>query len=649
MPASATAALPFAARSQTPQLSHFFHIPAPPLFAAYKLYEFGIIEPRALPIHFALHDMYGRRRIGRHRFYKIDLSKITDAIGHDNYRVEPRRNRTAVNRLFAVGLWNETAAGIRPAKSLDDLTIDSRQIDAIQEWRLENKAGRPSFKIPRYLLAGMPGFAHSQIAVALELIRRPRWSGDASETTATMWLPISEIAARWGIDPRSVQRVINAEDGLGEHVRFEVLPTHWSQRQQFGNKYRVIITPPRVASKPAPEDEKPIRITTSIPSDFAQILSPPPSDFAQILSPPDLQFCNPLRVYKNQSCEKAQPKNAKPGAGVYQFQNPGEGMCDLDLSVESTVDGPIASARIQEGCHVVVDTADDDATADTAPSADTAALEDLDVTATPAVMTHTPTADDTVRLALVTDTPTAPVSAPSADEAGALVKTVDTLPAVVNAPCPDANTAADDQTADTVVNDHAGDILRPGADPAIRPPAISASALVTDALPPPDLKHILPEDLRDMARLDLLRDQAIDAGYIGRSDADRLRFVRAAVRARETGRNPPAMFRTLVAKGLWTHATGKQEDTANAMLKAYDWGAPPALRVVPKAIPPPLSEDARTVAIVREWQRAEQSRDDPLQAFKKRFAEGRDWTRARWDAASHELDSKGGQTRGREI
>jgi hypothetical protein len=166
-------------------------------------------------------------------------------------------------------------------------------------------------------------------------------------------------------------------------------------------------------------------------------------------------------------------------------------------------------------------------------------------------------------------------------------------------------------------------------------------ALVANALPPPDLKHIIPEDLGDMARLDPLREQAIDAGYIGRSQADRLRFAAAAIRAREEGNNPPAMFHTLVTKRLWAHATAEQEDAAHAMMKKHDWGAPPALRMVPKPTPPPsMSEDARTVAIVRQWQRAEQSRDDPFQAFKKRFDEARDWTRARWETASRELDSR---------
>jgi hypothetical protein len=184
-------------------------------------------------------------------------------------------------------------------------------------------------------------------------------------------------------------------------------------------------------------------------------------------------------------------------------------------------------------------------------------------------------------------------------------------------------------------------------DPTLPPPAISS--IPDGDLPPPDWDRITEADLHAMTRLEPLYEQVIARGIIPCSPSTRLDFVTAAVRAREEGDNPPALFRTLVTNGLWAHATGEQEDTAHAMLKKHDWGPLPPLhlRLAPKAVPPPaLSADAKTVETVRKWLRTEPYRGDPFHAFKRFADESRDWDRARWTAACDELDAKGIQDRG---
>jgi hypothetical protein len=186
------------------------------------------------------------------------------------------------------------------------------------------------------------------------------------------------------------------------------------------------------------------------------------------------------------------------------------------------------------------------------------------------------------------------------------------------------------------------------ADDATLPPPVIPS-IPDDDLPCPDWDRITEADLYAMTRLDPLYEQVIAREILPRSQSTRLDFVTAAVRAREEGDNPPALFRTLVTNGLWAHATGEQEDTAHAMLKKHDWGPLPPLhlRLAPKAVPPlALSADAKTVETVRKWLCTEPYRGDPFHAF-KRFAEARDWDRARWTAACDELDAKGIQDRGR--
>ena len=85
----------------------------------------------------------------------------------------------------------------------------------------------------------------------------------------------------------------------------------------------------------------------------------------------------------------------------------------------------------------------------------------------------------------------------------------------------------------------------------------------------PTLRDVKPEDLRDPARLLDLHAQAIAAGYVSSSEADRLNFFAAANHARVIGsRNPPGLFVRIVRSGLWSFLTQDDEDVARVQLRA---------------------------------------------------------------------------------
>ena len=89
-----------------------------------------------------------------------------------------------------------------------------------------------------------------------------------------------------------------------------------------------------------------------------------------------------------------------------------------------------------------------------------------------------------------------------------------------------------------------------------------------------------PEDLRDPARLLDLHAQAVAAGYVSSSEADRLNFFAAANHARVIGsRNPPGLFVRIVRSGLWNFLTQDDEDVARVQLRRvlYPEGAPPGI------------------------------------------------------------------------
>jgi hypothetical protein len=99
----------------------------------------------------------------------------------------------------------------------------------------------------------------------------------------------------------------------------------------------------------------------------------------------------------------------------------------------------------------------------------------------------------------------------------------------------------------------------------LRPPA--APAPVTQ---PPNVQHITRQDLREMDRLLCLYQQAVDKGWIGSAEADRLTFVALAQHVLlYRAQNPGGLLHRLLTKRLFHYVTQEDEDQALARLKAY--------------------------------------------------------------------------------
>jgi hypothetical protein len=155
----------------------------------------------------------------------------------------------------------------------------------------------------------------------------------------------------------------------------------------------------------------------------------------------------------------------------------------------------------------------------------------------------------------------------------------------------------------------------------------------------PDLRDVVPEDLKDTGRLLELYDQAVSRGWVTTSERDRLRFVGAAEHARVIGtKNPCGLFVRLVRSGLWSFLTQDDEDAANARLKRHLYGMTiheqtPQISPVREAVE--LSEDARLVRAIRSAVARARYQGDAFPLLRREHPE---WTRERWDRALAELE-----------
>jgi hypothetical protein len=109
-------------------------------------------------------------------------------------------------------------------------------------------------------------------------------------------------------------------------------------------------------------------------------------------------------------------------------------------------------------------------------------------------------------------------------------------------------------------------------------------------LPTPRLEDVRAEDLgEDVGRTLELHRLAVSKGLSSDSEAGRLAFVAAAVRARKIGTNPPALLAETIRRGWWNRATQAHEDEARLCLKLHQAkkdGRPPQ----PAAAKPPAGD-----------------------------------------------------------
>ena len=180
--------------------------------------------------------------------------------------------------------------------------------------------------------------------------------------------------------------------------------------------------------------------------------------------------------------------------------------------------------------------------------------------------------------------------------------------------------------------------LPPVAAAAPAPPAKANPAVPAPLAGKPDLRHVVPADLRETGRLLDLYEQAVSQGLIIASEWGRLRFVAAAEHARIIGtKNPCGLFARLVRNGLWHFATGDDEEAASLRLRRHLHGNSFRPRLGLETgigLRPQLSDDARLVRAVREVAARAGFRGDPFPLLKRDKPE---WTRERWDLALAEL------------
>ena len=82
----------------------------------------------------------------------------------------------------------------------------------------------------------------------------------------------------------------------------------------------------------------------------------------------------------------------------------------------------------------------------------------------------------------------------------------------------------------------------------------------------PDLKNVVPADLKNPRRLEVLFEQAGEAGLVPRTEAGRLSFFAAAERAKRCGsKNPCGFFIAIVRRKLWHHLANQDEDRGRAL------------------------------------------------------------------------------------
>jgi len=153
----------------------------------------------------------------------------------------------------------------------------------------------------------------------------------------------------------------------------------------------------------------------------------------------------------------------------------------------------------------------------------------------------------------------------------------------------------------------------------------------------PTLRHIVPDDLTDTARLLMLFEEAQAKGLIGGSESERLTFVAIAERARLRAiRNAPGLFAELVRRRLWHFVTQDDEDRAHERLREYFYGRREEGRaLILKRPSEALSKDALFAADVSARLRRHGFSGDVFAVVSRELP---DWTRERWERAIAEVE-----------
>jgi hypothetical protein len=167
-----------------------------------------------------------------------------------------------------------------------------------------------------------------------------------------------------------------------------------------------------------------------------------------------------------------------------------------------------------------------------------------------------------------------------------------------------------------------------------------AQADTTKTTPiPSTLRHIVPDDLQDTARLLALFEQAQMQGLIGNSESERLTFLGLAEHAKVVGSsNPCGLFAELVRRQCWHFVTDSDEDAAHQRLKVYLYGTDHQTRGSPQPLGLAQAELSKDATIVHYLQTQLTRAGFEGDVFGLVSRDDASWTRERWDQAVCELD-----------
>jgi hypothetical protein len=556
------------------------------------MYSQNLLSHRAMHAHFGLKEMQQRRILGEHVFGYIDPDEIGGHLGSDN----TKRNAAAVNELKRVGLWYQTDAGIwYPATDAGQLHIETEHRRELRNW-LASLTGRSRIISPRLLFKDLShlNLSQGQVALRLELLTRCKWTSNKAETTASTDLPLSRLAARWGMTDRTFHSALKQP---GNHLQLIREHTPGRRIRRYGHRYRVVVSRAQAEKVQRISGVSTVQQISGV-STVQRISGVPAKKVQQISGSLDLSLSPPS--YEGVTTPSSPADTAEdPGKDIGACQPLGKGQ-DLEDKTVTTV---------QDIGTLPANTIDPE-------------LESEAETPTPAL--DVLPADPVDRLPADSDPEEQDLDTLPIDTAG--LPPIDPAPKLEPIP-----------TADP---------LPPNRNPEPEPTA-EIPAVADPTLPLPDRHNLIEADLRDLARLYVIYLQYVACGYLTRCAADWRHVVTAAVHALRVGKKPCALFHRIVTEQWWTHPekwdllSQTDEDKAGALIKTQEPAfVNPEIRLVrqPDA-PPALSEDAKIVArFLVDLLDGEGYRGDLFHCFKQ-TDEGAGWTRPRWDAALAELET----------
>jgi len=97
--------------------------------------------------------------------------------------------------------------------------------------------------------------------------------------------------------------------------------------------------------------------------------------------------------------------------------------------------------------------------------------------------------------------------------------------------------------------------------------------------PPPNIRDVRVEDLKNFGRVEELYRQAVRVKLIEASEAGVVNFISAAARAARVTGDAPRVFIGIVKRKLWNHITAQDEDRALGALRKFRAYNPDRFRI----------------------------------------------------------------------